>query len=296
MIMKKAITSCLVLGFNLWVGLFCGQAEQIACGQTINSTLRSAGQTDLYTFDANAGESVTIVALGQSIDVVTEVYSPTGVLIGSCTNNFTGPLALAGAGTHTIRVHAGNSATGAYGISLTSLTGRCGAPFIWGLPATNSLTSVPEVDSYTFSGNPGESVVISASATNFVAAAFVASPSGAILTNWVNGSTTLGLATAGTYTVGIYSYFATGAGNYAATLTFTTLTPASYRLAVGATNRAAVVTLWGEVGRTTTLQYAVDPTSSGWSPLTNFALPWSPFRFVDWDSANSPWRFYRTVQ
>ena len=294
--MKKEITSCLVLGFNLWLGLCCGKAQQIACGQTINSTLGSAGQTNLYTFDANAGESVTIFALGQSVDAVAEVYSPTGVFIGNCTNNFTGRLVLASSGTHTLRVHANNSATGAYGISLTLLTGRCGAPFNWGFPATNSLTSLAEVDSYTFSGNPGESVVISASATNFVAAAFVASPSGAILTNWVNGSTTLGLATAGTYTVGIYSFFAAGTGNYAATLTFTTLTPASYRLAIGATNRAAVVTFWGEVGRTTTLQYAVDPTSPEWSPLTNFALPWSPFRFVDWDSANSPRRFYRTVQ
>src|SRR6266704_1174191 len=137
-----------------------GQAEQqIACGQTITSSINSPGQTNTYTFDANAGESVTLLALGQSMSAVADVYSPTGSRIGGSTNMFTGAINLASTGTYTIRVHADNSeSTGTYGISLTFLTGRCGTQLIWGLPATNTVTLLAEVDSYTFRGNAGETV------------------------------------------------------------------------------------------------------------------------------------------
>ena len=123
-----------------------------------------------------------------------DVYSPSETRVGSCTNNFTGPLNVPNTGTYIIRVHADNGvSTGAYGISLTFLSGRCGAPLVWGLPVTNTISLLAQVDSYTFSGNAGETVVINASGTNFTAA-FVAGPTGTILANWVNGVTTLNLA------------------------------------------------------------------------------------------------------
>ena len=281
----------------LLLGPLCSQAQQIGCGRTINSSIGFAGQTDTYTFTAKAGETVTILALGQSLNAVGDVYSPAETRIGSATNNFTGPLNLTTSGTYTIRVHADNSvATGAYGISLTFLTGRCGTPLIWGLPASNTVASLAEVDSYTFSGNAGETVVISASGSNFSAAAFVSGPTGTIFANWVNGTTTLHLAITGTYTVGIYSFYIGGAGSYSGSLTFTELTPASYRLAAATTNGAVVLTLWGQVGRMTALHYTGELPTNQWVALTNFNLPWSPYRFVDWSSTNSPRRFYRTVQ
>src|SRR5207245_10356392 len=132
-----------------------------------------------------------------------DVYDPTGSRIGGSTNNFTGPINLASTGTFTIQVHADNSeSTGTYGISLSFLTGRCGTQLIWGLPTTNTVTSLAEVDSYTFSGNAGETVAINSAGSNFTAASFVAGPNGAILANWVNGGTSIDLASTGTYTVG----------------------------------------------------------------------------------------------
>ncbi len=293
----RTTVSGLAFTLNLLLGPHCSQAQQIACGQTINSSIASAGQTNTYTFNANAGETVDVLSLGQSLNAVADVYSPSETRVGSCTNNFTGPLNVPNTGTYIIRVHADNGvSTGAYGISLTFLSGRCGAPLVWGLPVTNTVSLLAQVDSYTFSGNVGETVVISASGTNFTATAFVSGPTGTILANWVNGVTTLNLANTGTYTVGVYSFFIAGTGAYSGSLTFTKLTPASYRLALTVTNGAAALILWGQVGRMTTLQYAMDLPTNQWAALTNFNLPWSPYRFVDWTSPDSPRRFYRTVQ
>jgi hypothetical protein len=289
----------LAFGLQLLVGPAVGQTQQIACGQTITSAINSPGQTNTYTFDANAGERVTLLALGQSMNAVADVYDPTGSQIGGSTNSFTGPINLASTGTYTIRVHADNSeSTGTCGLSLSFLTGRCGSPLIWGLPTTNTVTALAEVDSYTFRGNAGETVAIYAPGSgNFTAAAFVAGPDGTIIANWVNGGTSIDLASTGTYTVGVYSFYFEGTGTYSLTMSYTKLVAASYRLAIGATNGAAAVTIWGQVGHTMTLRYATNlVTPVQWFTLTNFSLPWSPYRFVDWASGNSPQRFYQTVQ
>src|SRR5439155_24657823 len=148
-IQLRTILLELAFALNLLLGSLDGQAQQIACGQTITDTINSPGQTNAYTFAANAGESVTLLALSQSMNAVADVYSPTGSRIGGSTNNFSGPINLTSTGTYTIRVHADNSeATGAYGISLSFLTGRCGVPLVGGVPATNTVTLLAQVDSY----------------------------------------------------------------------------------------------------------------------------------------------------
>src|SRR6266700_1516986 len=100
-------TTLLGLAFAL-LGPLSNQAQEIACAQTISGTINSPGQTNTYTFVANAGESVTLLALGQSMSSVADVYSPTGSRIGGSTNMFTGPINLASTGTYTIRVRADN--------------------------------------------------------------------------------------------------------------------------------------------------------------------------------------------
>ena len=293
----------LEIGFTiaLVAGPVCGQAQtEIACGQTISGSLLEAGQTNSYTFSANAGEAVAILTLGQSFNAVAEVFDSAGARLGAATNDFTAPLNLTNTGAYTIGVHADNSTNaGPYGLSLTFLTGRCGAPLIWGLPATNTLTELAQVESFTFTGNTGETVRLEVSSgdTNLASAAFVADPIGTPLVSWVNGVAILNLARTGTYTVGAYSFYPGGMGTYTLSLSFTKLVPASYRLAIGATNGAAALNIWGQVGHPTTLRYKTDLTTTNqWTTLTNFSLPWSPYRFVDWDSTNSPQRFYQTVQ
>src|SRR5882724_311157 len=289
----------LAFALPLLLGPLSNEAQEIACAQTISGNINASGQTNTYTFVANAGERVTLLALGQSMSAVADVYSPTGSRIGGSTNMFTGPINLTSTGTYTIRVHAGNSeSTGTYGISLTFLTGRCGTQLIWGLPTTSTVSSLAEVDSYTFSGNAGETVAIYApGSNNFTTAAFVAGPNGMIIANWVNGGTSIDLSSTGTYTVGVYSFYFAGTGTYSLTLSYTRLVPASYRLAIDTTNGTAALTVWGQIGRSTTLRYATNLVAPiQWLTLTNFSLPWSPYRFVDWASANSAPRFYQTVQ
>jgi hypothetical protein len=53
----------LVFAFNLLLGPSGAQADQIACGQTITGTISSAGQTDTYGFEANAGETLDILVI-----------------------------------------------------------------------------------------------------------------------------------------------------------------------------------------------------------------------------------------
>ncbi len=272
--------------------------QPLACGQTIGSTLSSAAQTNAYSFNANAGDVVTILVLGQTINAVAEVHDPNGARIGDATNNFTGPITLTTGGTYMILVHADNTtSTGAYGISLSFLTGGCGTPLLWGPPANGNLNLLAQVDSYTFYGNAGESVVLNATSSNLTAGAFVADPDGAIVANWVNGTTSLDLAKSGTYTVGVYSFYIGNTGTYSVSLFLSKLVPASFRLAIGATNGAALLTIWGQPGRSTTLQYlGYLAATNQWLTLTNFSLPWSPYQLVDPASANSPQRFYQTFQ
>jgi len=133
----------LAFTLSLLLGSLCSQAQQIACGQTISGSISSGGETDTYTFNANAGDTVTILTLGQTINSVADVYNPANTRIGGATNNFTGPINLTSTGTYSIRVHADNStATGAYGVSLTFLTGRCGATLVWGPPTTSTVGSL----------------------------------------------------------------------------------------------------------------------------------------------------------
>jgi hypothetical protein len=289
------------LALSLGAGLvpFCAQGQQIACGQTVTGNLTAAGQTNTYTFSATAGEAVDLFALNDPTNLVTEIYGPTGSRVGGpTTNTFTGPINLTVPGTYTIRVRAADyETTGPYGISLTFLTGRCGTGLVWGPPISGSMSSLAEVDSYTFSGNAGESVTINVQSSSFTVGVFVAGPNGTILANWLNGSSSLDLSTTGTYTVCVYSFFQGGTGTYSASFVLTKLVPASYHLAIGATNGAAALTIWGQIGRATTLRYASDLSSTPeWSTLTNFNLPTSPFKLVDWSSLNSPQRFYQTVQ
>ena len=296
--LKSLHLFALVIGLTL--AALHARGAAIGCGQTVGGNLSSAGQTNSYTFNANAGEIVTVLMLGPTFSPVAEVYNPASVRIGIATNNFTGPINLTNTGSYTIRVRASDSkATGAYGLSLSFLTGRCGTPLIWGLPVTNSMTALAEVDSYTFAGNAGESVTLQVNGanTNLTPAAYLASPGGVILANWVNGVSSATLITNGTYTLGVYSFYAGGAGSYSASLVFTKLVPGSYRLGLGMSNGVAVVTIWGQVGRATTLRSREDfGAESQWLTLTNFNLPWSPYRFVDSSSAGAAQRFYQTAQ
>lgn len=58
----------------------------------------------------------------------------------------------------------------------------------------------------------------------------------------------------------------------------------------------AGLTIGGPVGAKYKVEYTSNLDNPVWLELTNFTLPTSPYRFVDWDSVGAPKRFYRAVQ
>jgi hypothetical protein len=68
---------------------------------------------------------------------------------------------------------------------------------------------------------------------------------------------------------------------------------ATLSLKVADVQMMAVVTVQGEVGSNTRVDWSSDLKT--WNTLTNFTLPYIPFRFADWDSLGQTHRFYRVV-
>ena len=297
-LLRAAFALCLLLSTPR------SQAGQIACGQTVTTNITGTGQTDGYPFYANAGEAVVIGVEGQPynpywFDAAADLYDPNGKLIGSCTNSAM-LRGLTTNGLYNILVHADDYAhTGQYGLSLCFATGRCGAPLFWGLPVTNALTSQGQIVPYTFWSAGREVVNISTEGQPynpywFNAAGAMFDPTGTLLGTWINGGTNINLAYTGTYTVMVAADDLDHMGTYSMSLNFTSLVPA---MPIGITNGAAVLTLRGAIGNATTIWCATNMDSgNNWSTLTNFTLPWMPYRFVDWSSTNVPQRFYYMSQ
>jgi len=119
-------------GDNGWPPLVCGQgisdgSRSISCGQTLGGSLDVFGDTDTYTFLAQAGDVAT-VSVGDGVagfDPVAELYAPGGaplLLSGAAQcgpNQACTSAALPASGAYTIRVREpSGAATGAYTIHL----------------------------------------------------------------------------------------------------------------------------------------------------------------------------------
>jgi hypothetical protein len=172
-----ADTGAYVLSLSFATGQ-CGTA--IACGETKSGTLEGGGHQASYIFSGNAGEAVNISAARKSgssfLCTVAELYSPSGALIktSNC-NRSTGSVTLPSTGAYTILIRDDNFADdGLYVMSLSFVTGRCGASFPCNGTGTltGNFTGGGQQDSYTFTGGSGEAVNISA-ARNSGASSFL---------------------------------------------------------------------------------------------------------------------------
>ena len=118
----ETVSGSLNGGGNGWPPLVCGGADgslAIACGQTRSGALDVAGDSDVYTFLAEAGDvaTITIADSAAGFAPVAELYAPGGAQLGpACGPNascVSAPLPAAGA--YSIRVvQPGAAATGAY--------------------------------------------------------------------------------------------------------------------------------------------------------------------------------------
>ena len=146
----------------------------IACGQTLSGNIAAPGQQNTYTFGANAGEAViiTTVATSRTLGAHAELYGPTGSFVAGTNypgyNNTLGNVVLPATGTYTIIVRDnGLTSTGAYNVHLRFTTpGRCGTAITCGQTLSGTVTATTQSDSYTFSANAGEAVIITTVVTS----------------------------------------------------------------------------------------------------------------------------------
>lgn len=208
----------------------------IACGQTITNALSAVGESDIYTFNASAGEVVTLSAhsITGTVCAAMDVYDPASTWIGSVDCNIPFTFRVTTSGTYTVYVYDGGPSkyydTGTYAVTLQFRSGRCGTPISCGQTITNNIAFPSQIQAYSFDANAGEAVMISAHSLTggLCAAVALYDPAG----NSVYGVTCdttfrdpAVLTTNGTYTVFVYD---AGAGSmqdtgpYALSLQFTT--------------------------------------------------------------------------
>ena len=199
----------------------------IDCSQTVPGNITSPGQRDSYNFNGNAGDKVIISAYASgALCARAELRDPSGALIGhnGCDAR-TNVLSLPSTGPYTIFVSDfGLTSTGSYGLNLQFVTGSCGSPLVCSQTVSGTIGSVAESDAYTFTGNAGDKVVISAYASGALCArAEVYDPSGTLLGhNGCDASTNvLTLPTTGTYTILVSDFGLASTGAYGLSLQFT---------------------------------------------------------------------------
>jgi len=184
---------------------------QLACGEVVTGTINSAGRTNTYTFSGNAGEVVHLTpspSSGLAFNVWAELFSPTGTSLGIFgTFGSVTTATLPATGTYTVLVHdEDNLQTGAYSLSLSFVTPKCGTSLTCGQTLTHVLSQPAQVDIYSFSGTAGEVVRLTPSPSSGLAFnvwAELFSPTGTSLGIFgtFGSVTTTNLPANGTYTV-----------------------------------------------------------------------------------------------
>jgi type IV pilus biogenesis protein CpaD/CtpE len=144
-----------------------GSNLTIAFGQPISGTIATAGDTDMYTFTANAGD-VILAGMGRVSDHLwpkIRLYDPEGNLLntgsGSYNTEITGTLSVAG--IHAILVSDGydGTRTGDYNLCLQRLNNPINAiPLSPGQTVSSAIDVSVKMGIYTFTANAGDTILI----------------------------------------------------------------------------------------------------------------------------------------
>jgi hypothetical protein len=220
----------------------------ISAGQTVNGTLTDTALSAAYSFVGHAGEKVTITLTSDDFDALLALRTTEGANVMSdddSAGNLNARIdnfRLQADATYIILVSSsGGRSTGAYTLTLASDRPADATP----LPATTPQATIPPAgtnhlnpgdtvtgtlkpgapDSYTFNGQAGQPVTISASSEQFDAYLRLKDASGSVLTSDDDSAGNLNprienfaLPADGTYTIQIGSYDNLGAGDYTLSL------------------------------------------------------------------------------
>ena len=146
----------------------------LPCGQVVAGTITAAGQIDAYTFDAAAGDAITIRASRTAgsilnFNVFLELYAPDGSPLASAGWQIDQKLTVSGA--YALKVRDDNKAdTGAYLLTWQKTTSPCNAtPLSPGQAAVGTIgitVASPSWGFYSFTGAAGDMVTIRAARTS----------------------------------------------------------------------------------------------------------------------------------
>ncbi|MFW6135403.1 MAG: TIR domain-containing protein [Chloroflexota bacterium] len=142
--------------------------ERIGFGETIRCSIDSPGETDTYTFTADAGDDVLVRMSKDSGDLWPgiRVYDPDGLLLcehSAATSAEIASCSLPGGGTYSILTFDGfnGTRTGDYYLHLQRLSNPDGsAPIAFGQTLSGSILAPAHADTYTFAADAGDDVLV----------------------------------------------------------------------------------------------------------------------------------------
>ncbi len=201
------LSLALLAALPAWAGL--------VNGGMVSGTIATAGQTDTYTFFANAGETVTLTVAKTSgtLSPYIRLYSPSGAGITSSVDPSVASIShsITVSGTYTVLVSDNSinrepTGIGGYEVRLARMPGANEhGGLINGSMRTEQIT-LGDLDTYTFFANAGETVTLTAAKTSGTLSPYIRlySPSGAGITSSVDtsaASISHSITVSGTYTV-----------------------------------------------------------------------------------------------
>ncbi|WP_428938236.1 pre-peptidase C-terminal domain-containing protein [Fontivita pretiosa] len=191
-----------------------------------------SGDLDVFTFHANAGDSVAIdvgAASGVNFLPLIRVYAPNGLPMDA----FAGSAAfdqLPQTGTYSIAVHDnGDDHTGTYGITMVRATTASASvqlidadsgPILSNQRRSGVIDS-GDLDVYTFDADAGDSIALNVGGTggvNFLPLMRVFAPNGLPLSGYISSFDASNLAQGGTYTVAVHDNGNDHTGSYGISL------------------------------------------------------------------------------
>ena len=113
---RRHYTASAVLSMLLLVGARLEAQQVLTCGSVVHTNIGTVGQTNTFTFSANASDVVrlTSVPIVSSVQPDVYVFNPVGTYVGGFSyNDGVSSLALTNTGIYTVKVRdRNNSQTG----------------------------------------------------------------------------------------------------------------------------------------------------------------------------------------
>lgn len=211
---------------------FCGVIP-IESGETLSGTISHSGEEVWYSFTANAGDVVNILAVRSASNIEPEIalMAPDGTIVADDSpysdSAWIGGQVLYQAGIYFIRCRDHyNTRVGSFNLTLIQKPGNLmtlddpdGGPISSGEFRTGTL-GIGDIDAYAFDAKAGDDAVIRFASARYDRSMgfYLQSPSGSIVDN-INNSSIVRLSQTGTYYIVVVPNSGLDTGGYSLSLT-----------------------------------------------------------------------------